>query len=211
MRLHGFFRSSASWRVRIALNLKGIEVDHVARNLRKAEHRKADYLALNPQGLVPTLEVDGVALGQSLAIIEWLEERYPEPALLPADPVAKARVRALAQMAACDIHPLQNPRVQAYLRQQFGQGEQAVTAWCAHWNALGLAGLEAAVVALAAGPFSAGERPGLSDICLVPQMASARRFGVDLAPYPTLLAIEGRCMALSAFQDAVPERQADAQ
>jgi maleylpyruvate isomerase len=210
VQLHGYFRSSAAYRVRIALNLKGISVTHVPHHLRKGEQRDPDYLTLNPQGLVPTLTLDdGTQLTQSLAIIEWLDETHPEPPLLPADPLLRARVRAFAQAIACDIHPVQNLKVLTRLR---GQGATAddVTAWAAWINAEGLAACER-LAADEPGPFCFGAAPTLADLCLVPQLANARRFGVDVSAFPRLLVADTAARALPAFADAAPERQSDAE
>ena len=211
VRLHGYFRSSAAWRVRIALNLKGLEVAHVLHHLRRGEQRAAGYLRLNPQGLVPALELDDGAtvLTQSLAICEWLDETHPAPPLLPGGPEQRARVRAFALAIACDIHPVQNLRVLARLR-ELGLAEAAVTAWAQATIAEGLAACEALLPA-GTGPFLFGAAPGLAELCLVPQLANARRFGVDLGPLPRLLAAEAACQALPAFQAAAPERQPDAE
>lgn len=211
--LQGYFRSSAAWRVRIALNLKGLGFATVARHLRKREQAAPDYVAKNPQGLVPALEVPGQGvLTQSLAIIEWLEETKPLPPLLPADPWGRARVRSLAQIVACDIHPIQNLRVLAYLKHELGQEQPAIDAFARHWIEAGLAALEARLAREAeTGRFCHGDAPGLADLCLVPQLGNARRFGVELSPYPTVLRIEAACTALPAFQDAAPDRQPDAE
>ena len=209
MRLHGYFRSGAAYRVRIALNLKGMSVEHAFRHLRKGEQRAPDYLALNPQGLVPTLELDdGTKLTQSLAIIEWLDETHPAPPLLPTDPLQRARVRAFAFAIACDIHPVQNLRVIAAVR-AIG-GEDTAQAWAKRVNAEGLAACEK-LIADEPGPFCFGDKPTLADICLVPQLGNARRFGVDVAAYPRLLQAEAACKALPAFADAAPEKQGDAE
>lgn len=210
MRLHGYFRSSAAWRVRIALNLKGVAVEHAPHHLRHGGQRAPDYLRLNPQGLVPTLETDdGAVLTQSLAIIEWLEEVHPAPTLLPGDALMRARIRAFAQAIACDIHPVQNLRVLARLR-QLGLAEEAVTGW-ARWAIVeGLAACEA-LVADTPDPFCFGAAPTLADLCLVPQLGNARRFGVDLGAVPRLLQAEAACNGLPAFIDAAPERQGDAE
>ena len=183
MKLHGYFRSAASWRVRIALNLKGLAVTHAFHHLRRGEQRAPAYLALNPQGLVPALELDdGTVLTQSLAIIEWLDETYPAPALLPDDPLRRARVRAFALVLAADTHPLQNLKVPNALR-GLGLPEDTVTKWAAQTNATGLEACEA-LLAGAPGPFCFGATPTLADICLVPQLGNARRFGVDVNPLP---------------------------
>lgn len=210
MRLHGYFRSSAAWRVRIALNMKGLAVSHASYHLRRGEQRAPAYLALNPQGLVPALELDdGTVLTQSLAIIEWLDETYPDPALLPAEPLARARVRAFALVLAADTHPLQNLKVLNELR-RLGLAEEAVTDWA---RSVTTAGLEACEALLAGvpGPYCFGAAPSLADICLVPQLGNARRFGVDVARFPRLLAREAACEALPAFAEAVPSRQPDAE
>ena len=209
MKLHGFFRSSAAYRVRIALNLKGVQVEHLSYVLRKGENRAPDYLALNPQGLVPTLETDdGRALTQSLAIIEWLEETHPAPALLPSDAFQRARVRAFAYAIACDIHPVQNLKVLGRVK-ALG-GEDAAQAWAKDVNAEGLAACEK-LVAAEPGPFCFGAAPTLADICLVPQLGNARRFGVDVSAYPRLLKAEAAAQAMKAFADAAPDKQADAE
>jgi maleylpyruvate isomerase len=208
--LHGYFRSAASWRVRIALGLKGVAVRPVFHHLRRGEQRDAAYLALNPQGLVPALELDdGTVLTQSLAIIEWLDDAYPEPKLLPADPVRRARVRAFALVLAADTHPLQNLGVLARLR-GMGRPEAEVQAWAADANAAGLAACEALLEGTP-GPFCFGAAPTLADICLVPQLGNARRFGVEVTRFPRLLAAEAACLVLSAFADAVPDCQPDAE
>src|SRR3979409_1130693 len=186
MKLHGYFRSSASYRVRIALNLKGLSADHLPHHLRKGEQADPAYRAINPQGLVPTLQDDqGAIITQSLAIIEWLEETHPEPPLLPKEPLRRAKVRAFAMALACDTHPVQNLKVLARLR-QLGLPEEKVTGWAAWANREGLAACET-LVASEPGPFCFGEAPTMADLCLVPQLANARRFGVDLAAFPRLL------------------------
>ena len=210
MKLHGYFRSSASYRVRIALNLKGLSADHLPHHLRKGEQCAPAYLAINPQGLVPTLENDGGAiLTQSLAIIEWLDETHPEPPLLPKDPLQRAKVRAFAMALACDTHPVQNLKVLARLR-ELGLPEEQVTGWAAWANREGLSACET-LIAQQGGPFCFGEKPTLADLCLVPQLANARRFGVDVSAYPRLLGAEVAAKELKAFADAAPERQPDAE
>lgn len=185
MKLHGYFRSSAAYRVRIALNLKGLRVEHLPYHLRKHEQQASSYLALNPQGLVPSLELDdATVLTQSLAIIEWIDEVHPLPPLLPGDQLRRARIRAFAQVMACDIHPIQNLKVLARLR-QMGTAETDVTAWAAWVNQDGLAACE--TLANEPGPFCFGATPTLADICLVPQLASARRFGVDVRQFRVCL------------------------
>jgi maleylpyruvate isomerase len=210
MKLHGYFRSSASYRVRIALNLKGLSADHLPHHLRKGEQCAPAYLAINPQGLVPTLENDaGAVITQSLAIIEWLDETHPEPPLLPKDLLQRAKVRAFAMALACDTHPVQNLKVLARLR-ELGLPEDKVTGWAAWVNREGLSACEI-LIAHEDGPFCFGSKPTLADLCLIPQLANARRFGVDLAAYPRLLGAESAAKNLAAFADAAPERQPDAE
>ena len=210
MKLHGYFRSSASYRVRIALNLKGLSADHLPYHLRKGEQRDPAYLAINPQGLVPTLQDDrGAIITQSLAIIEWLEETHPEPPLLPKDPLRRAKIRAFALVLACDTHPVQNLKALARLR-ELGLPEEAVTGWAAWANREGLSACET-LIQSEPGPFCFGEAPTMADLCLVPQLANARRFGVDLEAFPRLLKAEAAAKNNKAFADAAPERQADAE
>ena len=209
MKLHGYFRSSASYRVRIALNLKGLSADHLPHHLRKGEQRDPAYLAINPQGLVPSLQDGDTIITQSLAIIEWLDETHPEPPLLPKDPLRRAKVLAFAQALACDTHPVQNLKVLARLR-QLGLPEEQVTGWAAWANREGLAACEI-LIAGEPGPFCFGAAPTIADLCLVPQLANARRFGVDVEAYPRLLKAEATAKASKAFADAAPERQPDAE
>ena len=210
MKLHGYFRSSAAYRVRIALNLKGLSADHLPHHLRKGEQRDPAYLAINPQGLVPTLQDDaGAIITQSLAIIEWLDETHPEPPLLPKDPLRRAKVRAFAMALACDTHPVQNLKVLARLR-ELGLGEEQVTGWAAWANREGLAACER-LIANEPGPFCFGAAPTIADLCLVPQLANARRFGVDVGAFPRLLQAEAAAKSTKAFSDAAPERQPDAE
>ena len=210
MKLHGYFRSSAAYRVRIALNLKGLTAEHLPHHLRKGEHTAPDYLVLNPQGLVPTLEDDeGGILTQSLAIIEWLDETHPTPPLLPLDALQRAKARAFALAIACDVHPVQNLKVLARLR-QLGLPEEKVTEWAAWVNREGLAACEK-LVAKEPGPFCFGEVPTIADLCLVPQLANARRFGVDVSAFPRLLQAEAAAKTMQAFADAAPDRQSDAE
>jgi maleylpyruvate isomerase len=210
--LHGYFRSSAAFRVRIGLNLKRISYQTIPHHLRRGEQRSEDYLMLNPQGLVPTLKIDGIALTQSLAILDYLEETRPTPALLPKAPASRARVRALAQIIACDIHPIDNLRVLSYLRGELAQDEAHVGAWYNHWVALGFEALEGRLVNSSdTGDFCHGSHPTLADICLVPQVMNARNFKLDMSPYPHLAAIAARAMALPAFAAAMPDRQVDAE
>jgi maleylpyruvate isomerase len=209
MILHGYFRSTASWRVRIALGLKGLAADQVFHHLRRGEQRAPGYLLVNPQGLLPALALDdGRVLTQSLAIIEYLDETHPEPPLLPADPVARAQVRAVAQAIACDIHPVQNLKVLARLR-DLGLDEPAVQGWAA---AVIEEGLDAVDTLLAdhSGRFAFGDAPGLADLVLVPQLGNARRFGVELR-WNRLTDIEAACLELPAFKSAVPSAQPDAE
>jgi len=210
MKLHGYFRSSASYRVRIALNLKGLRVENLPRHLRKGEQHAPAYLAINPQGLVPTLENDaGAILTQSLAIIEWLDETYVEPPLLPKDPLRRAKVRAFAQVLACDTHPVQNLKVLARLR-ELGLAEEQVTAWAGWVNREGLSACEK-LIAAESGPFCFGDVPSMADVCLVPQVANARRFGVGGNAFPPLLKAEASAKAMKAFADAAPDKQRDAE
>ncbi len=209
MILHGYFRSTAAWRVRIALGLKGLSVEQVSHHLRKGEQRAPDYLALNPQGLVPSLVVDdGAVLTQSLAICEYLEEIAPEPTLLPGDAVMRARIRSAALLIAADVHPLQNLRVLQRLR-GLNLSEDQVQEWARSVIDDGLDSFDR-LCARAEGAFSFGDGPTLADLCLVPQLGNARRFGVELR-WPRLLAIEAACLALPAFALAAPEVQADAE
>ncbi|HEX9443607.1 MAG TPA: maleylacetoacetate isomerase [Candidatus Binatia bacterium] len=213
MKLYTFFRSSASYRVRIALNLKGLEYEAAPVHLRRGggEHLSAVYRKINPQALLPALEDGGRILTQSLAIIEYLEERHPEPPLLPKEPADRAAVRAMALALACEVHPIQNLRVLNYLKSDFQQSDEGANRWARHWIGLGLGALEEMARAARRGRFSFGAAPTLADVCLVPQLANARRFGCDLAAYPTLLSIEAACAALPAFAKAAPENQPDAE
>jgi len=211
MQLYSFFRSGTSHRLRIALNLKGLATEYVAVDLRTEAHQSAEYKALNPQGLVPTLVKDSKVMTQSPAIIEWLEETHPTPALLPTSPDDRAHVRAFAAMVACDIHPINNRRILEYLRHTLKTDEAAINTWCGHWITQGFDAYEAM---LAADPkragFSFGDRPGLADVYLVPQVESARRFKLDMARWPLITAVDAACMALEAFQKAAPAQQPDA-
>jgi len=209
MTLYGYAPSSASYRVRIALKLKSLEVATVAVHLRQGEQRQPEFLKLNSQGFVPALRLDDdQVLTQSIAIIEYLEEMYPRPPLLPAPPAARARVRALCQLIACDVHPLNNLRVLKYLEAQLGLEEGARNAWYQHWIHAGFEALEQSLTRDApAGRFCHGDSPGMADVLLVPQVFNARRFAVDLAAYPRIAAIDAACRDIPAFADAAPERQ----
>ncbi len=213
MKLHSFFRSSAAYRVRIALAIKGLAYETVAHHLRKGEQREPEYRVLNPQALVPTLEDAGHVFTQSLAIIEYLEEAYPEtPRLLPSDPAGRAIVRAMSLAIACDVHPLNNLRVLDYLRSVIGQSQEATDVWYRHWIGEGFAALEELVRQHSrGGGHCFGDAVTMADACLVPQMYNARRFQTDLAPYPTLVAISGSLERLPAFAAARPEAQPDAE
>ena len=212
MKLYGYFRSSAAYRVRIALGLKGLDYEYVAVHLRKGEQNAPGYRELNPNELVPTLADDRGTFTQSLAIIEYLDERYPEPALLPSAPEARARVRAIALAIACDIHPIDNLRVLRYLLRTIGASEAVKDAWYRHWIDLGLSALESQLAREPeTGEFCHGGSPTLADCCLVPQLANARRAGIPLDAYPTLTRIEARCNTLAAFAAAMPEKQPDSE
>ncbi len=213
MKLYDYFRSSAAFRVRIALNIKALAPERQFVHLRKGAQRADDYLALNAQGLVPALVTDGGhVLTQSIAIIEWLDETHPLPPLLPRDADGRARVRALALAIACDIHPLNNLRVLQYLTKTLGVAEAQKDGWYRYWCDVGLEALETQLARdRATGRFCHGDSPTIADICLVPQLANARRLHVDLAAYPTLTGIERECLALPAFANAVPEKQPDAE
>jgi maleylpyruvate isomerase len=212
MKLYGYFQSSAAFRVRIALRLKGLPADHISVNLLKDAHRADEFARLNPQQAVPTL-VDGErVITQSLAIIEYLEERYPNPPLLPANAEDRARARSMALLIACDIHPLNNLRVLRYLKRQLGMGKEQRDLWYHHWLEQGLRPLEALLRSRpSAAGFCVGASPTLADVCLVPQIFNAQRSGFDLTPYPALMSIFGRCMQLDAFDKAQPAKQPDAE
>lgn len=204
--LYDYWRSSAAYRVRIALNLKGIEYESRPVNLLESEQKSADYRAINPQGLVPLLEIDGHRLTQSLAILGYLDQRYPNQPFLPTAAADRAHVVGMAMLVACDIHPLNNLRVLKYLKQELGQEQDAIDAWYRHWIAEGLPALEARA-APSAGKFLYGDAPTGADICLVPQLYNARRYNVPLDDYPTLLRAEENATKLDAFAKAHPDRQ----
>ena len=204
--LHDYYRSSAAYRVRIALNLKGVDYESRMVNLLDGAQQGDSYRAVNPQGLVPTLEIDDQALTQSLAIIVYLDQRFPDPPLMPRSIIDQAHVRALSLAIACDIHPLNNLRVLKYLKAELGASDEAKDEWYRHWLREGLAALEA-VAAPRAGAYLFGDSVTLADICLVPQLYNARRFDVPLDPYPTLIRADASATALEAFQQAHPDRQ----
>ena len=211
MKLYNFFRSGTSHRLRIALNLKGLPTTYVPVDLRTEQHLKDEFKAINPQGLVPALEVDGQVLIQSPAIIEWLEETHPTPALLPAGANERARVRALAAIVGCDIHPINNRRILEYLRKELGANDDAVNAWCGTWISAGFDAYEALLAAdTQRGEFSFGHTPTLADVYLIPQVESARRFKVDLGRWPLISAVDAACAKLDAFRLAAPGLQPDA-
>ena len=210
LKLYDYWRSSAAYRVRIGLNLKGVDYESVPINLVKGEQGGAGFRALNPQARIPALETPHGVLTQSLAILVWLDQTYPEPRLTPAEPWLGAQVRAFALTIGCDIHPLNNLSVLGRLRSQFGADEAAVASWYVHWIAEGFAALEAQLASRPQAAYAFGDAPSLADICLVPQMANARRFNAELAPYPRLVAIDERARAHPAFVKAAPENQKDA-
>jgi len=207
--LHDYWRSTASYRVRIALNLKGLSYDRQPRDLRHGEHRDPDFRAIAPQGLVPALETGEGVFTQSLAILEWLEETFPEPPLLPEDAAGRAVVRGMLSLVACDIHPLNNLRVLKALREEFQASDPQIDTWIAHWVSEGFAAFET-LVERHGGTYCFGDRPTLADCLLVPQVYSARRFNVELAPFPRLVAIDERARNLPAFASAHPDSQRDA-
>ena len=209
--LHGFWRSSAAYRVRIALNLKAIDYEQRNYVLGKKEHKTEAFLAKNPQGLVPTLEVDGKIITQSLTIIEYLDHIKAENRLLPLDPHERARVQSIAYAIACEIHPLNNLRILLYLKNDFGQDQDAVNSWYRHWVAEEFTALEKKLnTETETGTFCHGDKPGFADCFLIPQIYNAQRFGCDLSDYPTIMCINDACLAQDAFKDAVPESQPDA-
>ncbi|MGA0541264.1 maleylacetoacetate isomerase [Neotabrizicola sp. VNH66] len=211
IRLHSYFRSSTSVRVRVALRMKGLDYSYVAWNLRRREHLSDSYLSVNPQGVVPALEMDGLILTQSVPIIEYLEERFPDPPLLPADLPGRARVRGLAAMIACEVHPLNNLRVLTYLNDRFAADEAVQAEWFRHWTCATLDPLEKMLAGSSrTGTFCHGETPGLADICLFAQMLNNRRFGLEEERWPTLGRIHRACLEIPAFALAAPEQQPDA-
>jgi maleylpyruvate isomerase len=214
VQLYSFFRSSAAYRVRIALNIKGVEHDYIAKHLIKngGEHRAADYLAINPQGFIPALEHDGALLTQSVAIIEYLEETFPNPSLLPTKPLDRAIVRAMAQIVACDVHPLNNLRVLNYLKSPLNQDADAVAAWYRNWIHEGFLALEQFIAKHSSdGLYSFGASVTMADVLLVPQVANSRRYKMDLSAYPTLKTVAANLENLPAFFAARPEAQPDAE
>lgn len=214
MKLYSYFRSSAAYRVRIALNLKGLDAEIIPVHLLKdgGQQRKPDYLALNPSALVPTLVDGDFALGQSMAILEYLEETHPQPALLPTEPKARARVRAMAQVIASDIHPLNNLRVLQYMKHSLGIDDAGRDEWYRHWVDLGLTALETMLASSPdTGRFCHGDSPTFADVLLVPQVANARRLDCDLSAMPNIVRIDAECMALDAFAKAAPANQQDAE
>ena len=211
MKLYNFWRSGTSHRTRIALELKGLSTDYVAVHLANEEHLKDEFKTVNPQQLVPALDTGEEVLIQSPAIIEWLEEKFPTPALLPKGASERAQVRALAAIVGCDIHPINNRRILEYLRHNFGADTQVINAWCGTWISAGFNAYEALLTAdTQRGRFSFGDMPSIADCYLIPQIESARRFKVDLTKWPLIMAVEKACMELEAFQRAAPGRQPDA-
>jgi len=211
VKLYTYFRSSAAFRVRIALNLKGLPYEPVFVHLAKGEHRAAAYAKVNPQALLPTLELDdGTRLTQSLAIIEYLDEKHPAKPLIPKDMLGKARVRSLSYLIASEIHPLNNLRTLQHLKRALGQNEDQINTWYRHWIADGLAKLEAELSA-GRGKFCHGDMPSMADCCLVPQIFNAKRYQSDLAPYPNTMRVFETCMQLEAFDRAQPSKQPDAE
>jgi maleylacetoacetate isomerase len=210
MKLFGFFRSSAAFRVRIALNLKGLAYEDAFIHLRRGDQRQPGYLGVNPQGLVPALEIDGETLIQSQVIVEYLDETHPEPPLLPPDAAGRARVRALAAIVACDIHPINNLRVLRYLMRDLGHDQAAIETWYNHWIASGFTALESLLAGdPRTGRYCHGDRPGLADVALAPQVVNSERYQLDLSPYPTVARIHAECMKLDAFSAAHPSNQPD--
>ena len=211
MTLYGYFRSSTSYRTRIAMNLKGLDYDYIAVNLAQDEQLESAFKAINPQGLVPVLQADDLLLYQSPAILEWLEEVYPEHALLPKDAAGRMQVRAISAMIGCDIHPINNRRILQYLRNELSVDETEIMAWCNRWTSEGFAALEKRLAQdKTRGKFCYGDKPTFADCYLIPQVSSARRFKVDLSLYPNIVEIDTHCRTLKAFADADPMMQPDA-
>lgn len=211
MTLYGYFRSSTSYRTRIAMNLKGLDYDNITVNLAQDEQLDGAFKAINPQGLVPVLQADDLWLYQSPAILEWLEEVYPKSPLLPKDAAGRMQVRAISAMIGCDMHPINNRRILQYLRNELSVEEKEVIAWCQRWMSEGFAALEKRLAAdKMRGSFCYGDSPTFADCYLIPQVSSARRFKVDLSAYPNIVAIDTHCRTLQAFADADPMRQPDA-
>lgn len=213
MKLYGYFRSSATYRVRIALNLKGVDYVNAFVHLRRDEHLTERYFAVNPQGFIPALETDdGEILNQSLAIVEYIDETHPHPPLLPSHPGDRARVRAIAQVVACDVHPVDNLRVTRYLRKELGRDDVTVARWYNHWLAEGFRTIETMLTEDdRTGRFCHGDAPGLADICLIPQVVNAATHDLDMSPYPTIQRIYDACLELDAFYKAHPVRQPDSE
>lgn len=212
LKLYSYWRSSAAYRVRIALALKGLDYEYVPVHLVRdgGEQRTPTYRRMNPGGRVPTLEVNGQYIYQSMAILEWLEEQYPESPLLPGEPLPRAQVRGISQMIVADIQPLQNLSVTQYLQGVAGWGQDKMSAWLRHWITRGLASVEVALSAMGGNGFAYGDAPTMAEVCLIPQCYAARRFGVDPEVFPTIHRLEGLCLKLPAFQRAAPEKQPDA-
>ena len=211
MKLYGYYRSSASYRIRIILNTKGIDCDYQPVSLIDDEQGSESFQAINPMGLVPVLDTGEAVLAQSPAIAEFLEERYPEPPLLPEDPVGRAQVREMVHTIGCEIHPLQNLRVTKYIKQSYSLDDDRVLDWSQHWIGRGFSAFESITKARSAeGRFSFGDSLTLADVWLLPQLYNARRFGLDLTPFPTIVAIDDHCQTLQAVKDAHPSRQPDA-
>ncbi len=211
MTLYGYFRSSTSYRTRIAMNLKGLDYDNITVNLAQDEQLNSEFKAINPQGLVPVLQTDDLWLYQSPAILEWLEEVYPEKALLPTDAASRMQVRAISAMIGCDIHPINNRRILQYLRNELSVDEEEVIAWCNRWMSEGFGALEKILAKdTTRGKFCYGDSPTFADCYLIPQVSSARRFKVNLDAYPNIVEIDTHCRTLAAFADADPMMQPDA-
>lgn len=211
MKLYGYFRSSTSYRTRIAMNLKGLDYDNITVNLAQDEQLETEFKAINPQGLVPVLQADDLLLYQSPAILEWLEEVYPESPLLPKDAAGRVQVRAISAMIGCDIHPINNRRILQYLRNELSVDEEKVMDWCNRWMSEGFTALEKRLAQdKTRGKFCYGDGPTFADCYLIPQVSSAQRFKVDLSPYPNIVEVDTHCRTLKAFADADPMMQPDA-